>query len=159
MSPRKTTTRQLSRALKLKEPEVGEGSSPGAAKQLEYTPRPELVIKTVMKKFFIQPSAFGDIKASTWSKMTLPHWGELLKKINREEYPEYIPHSDPYVRALDDEVFPNIIRSYLHMVASRTLIFPCIELLKWLINQRDTQKCLVNDENGGCVGVFLMIEV
>jgi hypothetical protein len=28
------------RAPKLKEPEVGEGSSPGAAKQLEFTPRP-----------------------------------------------------------------------------------------------------------------------
>jgi hypothetical protein len=93
---------------KLKEPEVGEGSSPGAAKQLEFSPRPEPVIKTSTKKVFTQPLAFGDTEASTGTKAVLPHWGELFKKISREEFPEYIPHSDPDVRALDDEVFLNI---------------------------------------------------
>jgi hypothetical protein len=159
MPPRNPTTRRSSRAPKLKEPEVGEGSSPGAAKQLEYTLRPEPVIKTTTKKVFIQPLAFGDTEASTGSKMALPHWGELFNKISREEYPEYIPHSDPDVRALDDEVFPNIRRSYLHMVARRTPIFPCIEVLKWLIDHTDTHKCLINDDNGGCVRVFLPVEV
>jgi hypothetical protein len=105
MPPRNPTTRRSSRAPKLKEPEVGEGSSPGVAKQLEYTLRLEPVIKTSTKKVFIQPLAFGDTEASTGSKMALPHWGELFNKISREEYPEYIPHSDPDVRALDDEVF------------------------------------------------------
>jgi hypothetical protein len=75
---------------------------------LEYTPRPNPVIKTSTKKAFIQPPAFGDIEASTGTKVTLPHWGELFKKISWEEYPEYIPHSDPNVRELDDEVFLNI---------------------------------------------------
>jgi hypothetical protein len=159
MPPRKSTTRRSSRAPKLKEPELGEGSSPGVTRQLEFTQRPEPVIKTSTKKSFIQPPAFGDTEASTGSKMTLPHWGELFKKISREEYPEYIPHSDPDVRALDDEVFPNIWWSYLHMVASRTPVFPCVELLKWLIDHTDTQKCLINDDNGGCVGVFLPVEV
>jgi hypothetical protein len=126
---------------------------------LEYTLRPEPVIKTYTKKVFIQPSAFGDIEASTGTKMTLPHWGELFKNISREEFPEYIPHSDPYVRALDDQVFPNIWRSYLHMVARRTPVFPCIEFLKWLIDHIDSQKCLIKDNNGGCVGVFLPVEV
>jgi hypothetical protein len=45
------------------------------------------------------------------------------------------------------------------MVESRNSIFPCIEVLKWLIDHIDTQKCLINDENGGCVGVFLSVEV
>jgi hypothetical protein len=45
------------------------------------------------------------------------------------------------------------------MVASKTPIFPCIEVLKWLINHTDTQKILINDDNGGCVGVFLLVEV
>ena len=45
------------------------------------------------------------------------------------------------------------------MVASRTTIFPCIEVLKWLIDHTDTQKCLINDDNGGCVREFLPIEV
>ena len=45
------------------------------------------------------------------------------------------------------------------MVATRTPIFPYIEVLKWLIDHIDTQKCLINDENGGCVKVFLSVEV
>jgi hypothetical protein len=45
------------------------------------------------------------------------------------------------------------------MVARRTLFFPGIEVLKWLINHKDTHKCLINDENGGFVRVFLPVEV
>jgi hypothetical protein len=159
MPPRNSTTRRLLSVPTLKELEVGKGSSLGVAKQLEYMPRLEPVIKTSTKKAFIQPPAFGDTDASTRSKMALPHWGEIFNKISREEYLEYIPHSDPDVRVLDDEVFLNIRRSYLHMVASKTPIFPSIEVLKWFINHTDTHKCLINDENGGCVGVFLPVEV
>jgi hypothetical protein len=103
--------------------------------------------------------AFGDTEASTGSKMVLPQWGDLFNKISREEYPEYVPHSDPNVRVLDNQVFSNIRRSYIHMVESRTPIFPCIEFLKWLIDHTDTHKFLINDENGGCVGVFLSVKV
>jgi hypothetical protein len=87
------------------------------------------------------------------------HWGEFLKKIKREEFPEYTLHNDHDMRKLDDEFFSNIRRSYLHMVARRTLVFPSIELLKWLNDHTDTEKCLVNDDNGECVGVFLPVEV
>jgi hypothetical protein len=45
------------------------------------------------------------------------------------------------------------------MVARIAPIFPCIEVLKWLIDHTDTQKCLINDDNGGCVEVFLLVEV
>jgi hypothetical protein len=45
------------------------------------------------------------------------------------------------------------------MVAIRTLVFPSIEVLKWLIDHTHAQKCLINDENGGCVGFFLPKEV
>jgi hypothetical protein len=45
------------------------------------------------------------------------------------------------------------------MVARRTLVFPCIEIMKWLINHTDGHKCLINDKNGGCVRFFLLIEV
>jgi hypothetical protein len=159
MSPIKSTTRRSSRTPKLKETEVGEDSSPRVIRQLEYMPRLEHVIKTSTKKAFVQPLAFGDKEARTWSKTTLSHWGELIKKISWEEYPKCIPHSDLDVRALDDEVFPNIRWSYLHMVARRTPVFPCVELLKWLIDHTDTQKCLINDDNGGCVRVFLPMEV
>jgi hypothetical protein len=53
MSLIKQTTRHLSRAPKLKEIDVGKGSSPGVAKNLEYILRPNPVIKTTTKKFFI----------------------------------------------------------------------------------------------------------
>jgi hypothetical protein len=39
MPPRKPTTRKYPRAPKLKEPDVGEGSSPAVARQLEFTPK------------------------------------------------------------------------------------------------------------------------
>jgi hypothetical protein len=89
--------------------------------------------------------------------MALPHWGELFNKINWEEYPKYIPHSDPNVRVLNDEVFPNIGRLYLHMAVRKSPVFPYIEVLKWLINHIDTHKCLINDDNGGCVRLFLSV--
>jgi hypothetical protein len=41
------------------------------------------------------------------------------------------------------------------MVSSRTPFFPCIEVLKWLMDHIDTLKCLIKNENGGCVGFFL----
>jgi hypothetical protein len=45
------------------------------------------------------------------------------------------------------------------MVVNRTPIFPCIEVLKWLIDHTDGQKCLINDENGGCIVLFLSIDI
>jgi hypothetical protein len=45
------------------------------------------------------------------------------------------------------------------MVVSRNLVFPYIELLKWLIDHTDTQRFFINDDNGGCVRVFLLVEV
>jgi len=59
----------------MKEPKVGEGSSPGPTKQLEFAPSPEPIIKTYTKKMFTQPRSFGDIEANTGGKVTLLHWG------------------------------------------------------------------------------------
>jgi hypothetical protein len=159
MSSRKTITKRSSRAPKLKEAEAGEGSSPGTVRQFEYTPRVEPVIKTSTKKSFVQPPVFSDTKASTRSKVILPQWGDLFKRISREEYSECIPHNDLDVRALNDQVFLNIQRSYLHMVANITPVFPCIEVLKWILDHTDGHKCLINDENDECVRFFLLTEV
>jgi hypothetical protein len=68
-------------------------------------------------------------------------------------------HNDPDTRKLDDEVLPNIHRAFMHMVASQSLVFPCIDLLKWLIDHIDAQKCLINDDISECVGVLLPSEV
>jgi hypothetical protein len=60
---------------------------------------------------------------------------------------------------LDDQVFPNIWQSCLHMVVCRTQVFPCIETLGWIIDHTDAMKFIVNNENNESVGVFLLIEV
>jgi hypothetical protein len=68
-------------------------------------------------------------------------------------------HSDHDTRKLDDKVLPNICKAYLHMVASWSSVFPCIELLKWIIDHADAQIFLINDDNDECVRVFLPSEV
>jgi hypothetical protein len=115
---------------------------------LEYAPREEPVVKTSTKKDFAQPPIFSDTKENTRYKVMLPQWVDLFNRISREEYPECIPYSDLDVRVIDDQVFPNIQRSYLHMTACRTPVFPCMEVLKWLIDHTDAHKCLINKENG-----------
>jgi hypothetical protein len=45
------------------------------------------------------------------------------------------------------------------MVAFRTLVLPCIETLGWIRKHTYAMKCLVNDENGECITVFLPTEV
>jgi hypothetical protein len=159
MPLKKPSTRKSPQAPKLQESEIGEGSSPTVARQLEFTPKPVSVIKTITKEPFFYPLVFGDTEARIRAKMTFPHWEEVFKKIKKEEPLEYTLHSDPDTRKLDDEVLPNICRAYLHMVASQSLVFPCIELLKLLIDHTDAHKCLINDDNGECIRVFLPSEV
>jgi hypothetical protein len=159
MSSKKPSTRKSPRAPTLQESEVGEGSSPLVARQLEFTPKLVPVINTITKDPFVQPPSFRDTEASIGAKMAFPHWEEIFKKNKKEEPLEYTPHSDLDTRKLDDEVLPNIHKEYLHMVASLSLVFPCIELRKWLIDHTDAQKCFINDDNDECVGVFLPSEV
>jgi hypothetical protein len=94
MPPRKPTTRRSSRIPKLKELEVGEGSTLGIARELDFVSKTKLVILTYTKKQFTQPLTFGDTKASTGSKVVLPHWGDLYSKISQEDYPEFTTHSN-----------------------------------------------------------------
>jgi hypothetical protein len=83
MPLKKPSTRKSLRAPKLQESEVGEGSSPAVARQLEFTPKTVSVIKTITKEPFVQPPAFGDTKASIGAKMAFPCWEEVFKKIKK----------------------------------------------------------------------------
>jgi hypothetical protein len=159
MPPKKPTTRKSPRVPNLQESEAGEGSSPAVARKLEFTSKPASINKTITKEAFSHPPAFGDTEVNIGTKTTFPQWEDMFKEINHEEFPKYAPHSDPDTRKLDDEVFVNIHKAYLHMVASRTPVFHCIELLKWLIDHSDAQKCVINDDNGQIVEVFIPIEV
>jgi hypothetical protein len=61
MFPRNPTTRCSAREPKFMEAEVGEGSSPNVARQLEFATKEDPIIKTSTKKEFSQPPAFGDM--------------------------------------------------------------------------------------------------
>jgi hypothetical protein len=159
MPPKNPSTRKSPRVPKLQESKIGEGSSLVVARQLEFAPKMVSVIKAITKEPFVQPPTFGDIEASIGAKMTFPHWEEVFKKIKKEEPLEYTPHNDLDTRKLNDEVLLDICRAYLHMVASRSLVFPCANLLKWLIDHTDAHKCSISDDNGECVEVLLPSEV
>jgi hypothetical protein len=140
--PRNPTTMCSPRIPKRKEAEVSEGSTRGATRELDIYSKEEPIFCTSTKNEFSQPPKFSDTEESTGSKVVLLHWGDLFNRINQEDYPNFIPHSDPDVKRLDDKVFPNIQRSCLHMVAHRTPVFPYIETLGWIIDHTDVMKCI-----------------
>jgi hypothetical protein len=82
------------------------------------------------------------------SNVLMLSWLDLYNKIHHNDFPVFTPHSDPEVRILDSQVFQNIKWSLLYMVASKTLVFPCIETLKWVIHQTDAKKSLINNLDG-----------
>jgi len=44
------------------------------------------------------------------------------------------------------------------MVASRTMVLPCIETLEWIIHHTNADKCVIDNVDGECIGVFLPME-
>jgi hypothetical protein len=91
------------------------------------------MIKMSRKKPTNPPPLFKDTNTSMKSKVLLPTWLDLDNKIHHDDFLEFAPHSDPKVRELDDQMFQNIKRSSLYMVASRTLVLPFVETLEWII--------------------------
>jgi hypothetical protein len=68
MPLKKPSTRKSLRAPKLQESEVGEGSSPAVARQLEFTPKTVSVIKTITKEPFVQAPSFRRHEGKYWSQ-------------------------------------------------------------------------------------------
>jgi hypothetical protein len=60
MPPRNTMTRHSPRTPKNKEAEVGKGSTPGVARELEFVSKTKSVIRKSTKKEFSQPQVLGD---------------------------------------------------------------------------------------------------
>jgi hypothetical protein len=159
MPPRKPMTKRSPRTPKKKETEADERSTLDTVRELDFVSKTESTIHTSTKNEFSQSMAFCDTEISTRSKMVLPHWGDLYRKISQEDYPDFTPQRNPDVIMLDDQVFSNITRSYLHRVACRTLVFPCIKTLGWKIDHVDIVKCTINNAEGECISVFLPVEV
>jgi hypothetical protein len=82
--PRNPTTKRSPRAPKLKEDDIGEGSSLGTTRQMEYAPRVDPIIKTTTKKYCFHPPNFGDIEESIGSKVALSEWEYLFNRVSQE---------------------------------------------------------------------------
>jgi hypothetical protein len=111
-----------------------------AARELDFVSKTKSIICTTTKNEFSQPPMFNDTETSTRSKMVVPHWGDLYRKMIQEDYQEFTPQNNSKIIILDDQVFPNIRRSYLHRVSFRTPVLPCIENLAWIIDHADIVK-------------------
>jgi hypothetical protein len=151
-------THQSPKTLKGGSEQTGKTSN-SATKELDFSPKEEPMIKMSQKKPTNPPPLFKDTDMSMTSKVLLPTWLDLYKKIHHDDFPEFTPHSDPEVRELDDQMFQNIKRSSLYMVASRTHVLPCVETLEWIIHHTNAENFLINNRDGECINVFLPTEV
>jgi len=156
---RQPTTHQSPNTSKGKKILVAKVFIPTTMKELEFTPKVELVIKMSQKKPLAPSLLYKDMDTSMTFKVSLPAWYDLYKKNYNGDFPELTPNSDPKVRVLEDHVFQNIKSSSMHMVASRTVVFLCVETLELIINHTNVKKCLINNVNDQCVGVFFPLEV
>jgi hypothetical protein len=68
---------------------------------------------------------FKDTKSQINPQISFPVWGEIYRRIREEDYPNLVPPSDPNRRNVDDIVFINIRRFFLHIVVARTPIITC----------------------------------
>ena len=71
---------------------------------------------------------------------SLPRWEEILKNFEADIFPDIVPLRHPKKRNYDDKVHVNIKRSNLHLVTTRPPIFPCMEVIKWIINHSNTEE-------------------
>ena len=72
---------------------------------------------------------FRDTDTSLEKDKFLHKWGEIFRKFKEEEYPYVIPSNNLDKLNYYDNAYANIIRSHLHMIATRSPIFPCYEAI------------------------------
>jgi len=71
-------------------------------------------------------TCYGDTNSSTGEELVLK-WGDIYNMFRDEKYPE--------VEEEDKDVFTNIKRSGLHRVAARPPVFPCADVISWIISR------------------------
>jgi hypothetical protein len=69
-----------------------------------------------------------------------------------------IPHSDPNIREVDDKVFINIRKSFLHYVARGHLLCLHLEAIEWIIDHTDLKKSMIMNDASQCMGSFLAVK-
>jgi len=88
-------------------------------------------------------SALGPIHNDTLctvDKGVSSHWGEIYKMFQHESYLE-LPKGDPNLG-----VYHMIKVSILHKIVSHVAIFPCVEVVSWIIHEEDVDKRIIRDK-------------
>jgi hypothetical protein len=160
MPPRKTLVRKSPKKPRTRGREpvegiqlstnIGRGATDYKGSRINHHVTPEEIIYTGTSIWRHKPST-----SSTSTQVHIPGWNSLFIKFKDHNYLESTPHSDPDLRVVDDQVFQNIRCSRLHLATTRAPVFPCIEAVEWIINHTNCRNCVINNEKGECIGVFL----
>ena len=86
---------------------------------------------------------YEDTKSTTCVELEYK-WGEVYRMISNQSVPE--------ARFEDMPIYANIERSAIMKVATRLKLFPCSEVIGWILPRADvTRMILANTENQGYV--------
>jgi hypothetical protein len=81
-----------------------------------------------------------------------PQWGEIFQICREEKYSHLHIVIDTTVdEDKDTSVYSNIQSSHLHNVVSRSTIFPCETMIKWIIDHLNLKNKTITNEHGRCV--------
>ena len=79
----------------------------------------------------------------------------MFLKFKDQNYPKSTPHNNLDLRIIDDVVFPFIRWFRLHSIAARLSVFPCVELIEWIIGHIDCKKFLIDNDKVKFIGSFV----
>ena len=77
---------------------------------------------------------YGDTSSDTGTTPILK-WGEIHQMFRTDTYPSVIES--------DKDVFQNIKRSGLHRVAARPTVFPCADVISWIVAKVKSKSQLI----------------
>ena len=73
-------------------------------------------------------------------------WGQI--------YPTLVERKVPETILGDIALYDNILRLVLTKIATRPELFPCVEVIGWLLPKIDTVGMIINDEEGKHIASF-----
>ena len=75
-------------------------------------------------------------------------WGQI--------YPMLVERKVPKAGLGDLALYENILRSGLTKIATRPEMFPCVEVIGWMLPKINTVGMMINDEEGNLVASFTL---
>jgi hypothetical protein len=106
-----------------------------------------------LAKLDIEPTSpiFKDIKAFIDMQLLFPRWSDIYRKFTEKDYLDVLPPGHPIIKNIDEFVFSNIKRSHLHIVSTRALVMPYLEVIEWITTHTDTENIIVINDEGKCI--------